>query len=73
MIFKKFADDEIVNLKSCVTCGYTHKDGDDNTDFMMLETMQCFNQLNMKSTRLYACPKCGTISIIIDESNKQGD
>ena len=62
----KFAKNIEVERK-CPLCGYTYSTGKGDKHFIRLETMQCYNHPNQGTTRLYACPKCGTIGIDIEK------
>ena len=52
----------------CPVCKYTDSSTDyTDTKFIKLETMQCENNTFGCSTRLYACPKCGTVGIDVED------
>ena len=50
--------------RKCPLCGYIYSTGKGDQHFIRLETMQCYNHpQGISTTRLYACPKCGTLGI----------
>ena len=55
----------------CPVCGYKHANNyDHGKNFVVLETMHCHDHPNSNSTvRLYACPKCGSVGIGIEDKD----
>ena len=61
-----YARDALVE-RICPCCNYSDRGINSDTKFIILETMYCKNHPQGCSTRLYACPKCGTVGIDVYE------